>query len=298
MSVLINDNFSGYTPGPSQFPTGFQGSGIVFNTSIVVPGSPTPAPGFYEKTGNLYILFGEIVYPTTANLASTVGTQTTAWWTTLTPNATNCSGGTLSVAITDPIAPHNRTNLINVVCQVDGSVSLVIPGVSTILNTLTQVIFPYTFQIFQLDVLVGTAIIGGTTYITVTPGLAVNGIVYFSGIPYTTNIISSASPIGADLNSWYFNGPANGVYWSEIVILDTLASLPSYQNPVTPLHAFESQIILETMELPNNQNARLTQSIVEVAKLPNNSNARLTQAVIEIIKKYIPGLNEWQIYEA
>lgn len=260
-------------------PSGFHGLGIVFLSEFSTPPSPTPAPGYYERTGIVYELFGQIAFPLDVDLALYPTNQTTVCWATLSNNG---KPGTLNLFSTDPANPISGAQILaSVVFEADASVSIAAPGAPKI-NSLVP-IFPYnTWALFQLTAFFGSVLIGGQFYVSITASLAVNGKVLISSGVFVTNILVSglwnAAP---SANQWVFTGAANGQFFGEFAATQTIETLPFYPNPGSPLASHDSQMVVELMEqfAPN---ARLTQGVVELMT-QYAPHARTSQMVVELI---------------
>ena len=277
-SYIFNDTLQTYPPGPG-FPANFHGLGIVFLSQFSSPPSPTPAPGYYERTGIIYELFGTIAFPLDADLALYPTNATTVCWATLSNNG---APGTVQLFSTDPANPTTGSQpLATVVFEPDASVSIAVPGAAKI-NSLIP-IFPYdTWEFFQLTASFGSILIGTDVFVTVNCYLAVNGTVLISNAIFVTNVLVSglwnAAP---SVNQWVFTGPANGQFFGEFAATQTIETLPFFPNPGTPLASHNSQMVVELME-QFSPNARMTQGVVELVT-QYTPNARVTQMVVELI---------------
>lgn len=299
-SYIFEDYFNSYSPGPG-IPTGFQGQGIVFTSQFIdtsVGPPPTPAPGFYERTGKIYELFGTISYPVNANLAFTGTLQTSVWWETFGFGNTSFSPVLLNLTSTDPAHPTSQLSLLTILIESDGSLSGLVPGAGK-KNTLSQVWFPLTWQMFQVRVSLGNTLIGGVSYIVVTYYVAVDGVVVLNNVIAITNVPVASTWDGAgDVNQWNFTGSPNGQILGMFAATATLETIPSFVSPATTIHSLASQLVVEQLKLPSNQKGRVSQLIVEQAKFPSNRNARVSQIIVELMRKNTPTGGGWLTKEA
>jgi len=284
---IFNDTFQSYNAG-NGVPAGFQLEGIVFNDLFINTGSqpsPTPAPGFYEKTGIIYLLFGSIRFPTNVNLNNYITQNTSVWWSTYGDGNVSLSPGTFTLASVNPVSPYSRLDLLSVIFALDGSITVSISGASPTANTQEQDWYIKTWQLFQLDVTIFSLPKSGVNYFAFTFSLAVDGKVLMANNSQTSNIpISTSWNNSATCNAWIFTGPANGQYFSEIAATTDLQTVPFFPNPGGVIHAFNSQMVTELIKIPLN-NARTSQMIVERMKQSNVTNARVSQMIVELIRK-------------
>jgi len=285
-TYIINDNLQSYSPG-SGAPNNFNGIGIVFGSQFIrgsANPSPSPAPGFYEKTGIYYSLFGQIAFPLNANLAGYPTQNTTVIWSALGDGSVSFNPGTLILASTDPSNPNNIINLLEISVESDGSITGSMLGAKV--NSLNQNWYPKTWQIFQVDANFTSDLIGSIHYIGCTFSVAVNGIVVISNAILTSTIQTASTWNGSpDVNQWIWTGTPNGQNYGEFAITAALETIPTYPNAGSP-KALISQMVVEQLLLPSDANVRVSQMIVEQMLLPSNANARISQMVVELIKNY------------
>lgn len=285
MAELINDTLQSYAPGPG-VPNQFNGFGIVFNSEFIDTGtipSPSQAPGFYEKVGIIYALFGTISYPINALLSSIAVQQSTVYWSTLAPLGGTSSPGVFSLSNTSPTTPFNQIVLLQVSFPSDNSVSINIPG-NNPFNSLIPAFLYDTWHEYSLAVTIGSVTISGVLYYTVTVSMTVDGFPILTGISAVTSIPLSASwNNAATVNQWLFTGIANGDYFSEFAITNDIQSLPWYPNLVMTRNARMSQDVVELIMQPLSRNVRMSQAITELIAQPSTRNARMSQAIVELI---------------
>lgn len=274
--IFFDDNLQSYSAGPG-IPSGFQTQGIVFVSEFEQPASPTPAPGFYERTGIVYGLFGSIAYPVDANLASTATQNATTVWATLSANG---QPGTVELFSTDPTNPTTGAQpVISVIVEPDATVSVSCPGATKVNSQIP--IFPYlTWNLFQMTCAF-SALPGTPPLLIVGVELYVNGTFMLSA-----SIVTNINVLGLwnglpTINQWVFTGPPNGQFFGEFYADDTVETLPFYPFPGTPLNSHVSQIITE-LGMQYSPNARLTQAITELVT-QYSPNARCTQMIVELI---------------
>jgi hypothetical protein len=279
-AYIFQDNLQSYSPGPGA-PTNFNGLGIVFESEFfdfTTGPHPTPAPGFYERTGIGYGLFGQIAFPLNADLAAFPTAVTTVVWATL---SQNFNPGLLSLSSTDPSNPTNQTVLLGMNLEGDASVSITAPG-ATKVNSLAPIPWQETWLLFQLVAGFGSTLVGGTAVVTVSVDLAVGGQILLSGALLVTNIaVSSLWNSASSVNQWIFTGVSNGQFFGEFSGTTDAQTLPFYPFPASTVNSHLSQAIVELGEITPS-NARVTQGIVELMG-ESPSNARLTQAIVELI---------------
>lgn len=278
MAFLFNDTLQSYALGPGT-PTGFEQKGLVFLSQFEEPASPTPAPGYYERQGVIYALFGQIAWPVDADLSGSSTATTSVAYYTLKDLTDPGTPGTLQLASCDPVSLQSAT-LLSVVFESDGSVSLSAPGAK--INSLLPVDQYADWWLVQVTASFGSITVGGISVVTVTCSLAVSGQVLISGAVLTTNIpVSTLWNTSSGINQWLFTGPPNGVYFGEFAATTTLETLPWFPNPAPTVRSLDSQMVVELMS-QFNPNARLTQGVVELMSnfVPN---ARCTQMVVELI---------------
>lgn len=287
---IFNDTFVEYSAGPlipNSFQAGPGNIGLLFNSLIIDTGtqpSPSPAPGFYEKTGNVYFLFGPISFPINNNLADNVTPTTSVFWSTLALAGNTSSPGVLILCTTNPETPDNPIVILTTAFEADNSLSILVPGAQP-LNTLFQSYSYDTWHDFMIIVQLRSLVIDGVSYIVVSLSLMINGLLYFDGVQLVSNIALSSTWNGqATLNQWIFNGIANGDYFSEIAATTDIQTLPFYPNPVDTVNALMSTATVETIQKSFSPSGRTSQLVVETVEQPIRK-ARMSQAVVELILK-------------
>lgn len=316
MSTLTNfdDNFSEYTPGGTTMNgwiNNFQG--IAQNPVIVNFGTMTgssSATGFFEREGqgaflgNLDIIFQDI-----NNQSDVVATQVT-WAGFATSNSVpvlfidnvNLSTGTSS-------NPAQFFNLAGLTINPDYTMSFILPSTNTgglfsgaayVETTEQQVVFPYTWQYFQVLFGLSSITLLGTSYVKVACTLGVNGTQVLNGTGVTalpvTNLWTSPAAV---VNQWRFAG---GGYLGDITSYvangsSTLPAFGTWPHPTTPLQANYTQGVVELAKINNTNPARVTQGVVEIPGIPTLRYAHVTQGVVEIVGRFsVP--NFWYVFES
>ena len=282
-TFIFNDTFQTYPPG-NGYPSGFANNGPIFDSTFINTGaqpSPSPAPGFYEKTGIIYFLFGKISFPLNTDLAAYPTNATTIAWSTL---STAGVPGTVQLASIDPVALTGPT-LLTFQFEADNSVSLVAPGAPKV-NSLVQSFQGTTWDFYSMNVTFGIATVGGTDYITVTANLYLNGLPLMTGAFFQTSVtVASTWNNAPTVNQWSFLGGQPGEYFSEIAATADIETLPFYPNPGSPIHVLTSNVMAEIVNLPPPGNARTSQIAAEFVNLPPPPNARTSQFIVELISK-------------
>lgn len=280
-SYLFNDTLQSYGAGPG-FPNGFDGVGIVFGSNFIDTGSivsPSPAPGYYEKTGIIYELFGQIAFPVNALLSNNPTSQTSVAFYTL---SNDFNPGTVQLCSTNPTSPFAQIVLLQTVIEQDASISLLAPG-ATKANSLLPLQISNTWMLVQVTAQLSTYVSGGSTYISVLASCAVNGQVLIVNTLFLTTILVSATwNNSATINQWMFSGGPNGQFFSEFAATTDIEPLPFYPNLSGTVHCFDSQMVTEVLAKFPNGNLRLSQAITE---LTSNSprNVRMSQSIVELL---------------
>lgn len=280
-SQIINDTLQGYSPGNGQ-PAGFQLKGIVFNSEFINFNTirpPRPSPGWYERQGIGYFLFGgPAQYPVDNQLSLFPVSDTSVFWATWGPPGI----GILSLLSLDANPPYNGPTVLSFKIEADYSLSSVIPGVPTI-NSLKQVYFEGIWQFWQVNASIGLTVVGGVTFVTVAFTVIVDGVIVLSSLPVTTGIPAASMYLGSNVvNAWQFLGPQPGAYFGEFSIYDGLQPHPFYPNPGVSVNMRMSQVVMEHIRQPPNK-IRASQMVTEVVRKPSDRNMRASQMVVEII---------------
>lgn len=278
MTFLVDDDLQSYSVGNGT-PTGFNAVGIVFGSEFLEPASPTPAPGYYERTGIIYELFGQIAYPVNGLLAGSAVNSTTIGFYTLSNNGLP---GTLLLSSTNP-STLGQIVLLQTRFEADGTVSLVAPGVNP-KNSLVPVFLYDTWMFIQVTASFSQYPVSGVPFIAITADLAINGEMMITGFVFFTSIPLSATwDGGSNINQWNFVGAPNGQFFGGFYITDDIQSLPWFPNPAMTVNALDSQMIIELQQQSPNIAGRLSQAIVEIQRQVSNRNARATQIIVEIM---------------
>jgi hypothetical protein len=276
-TVIINDTLQTYTPGPG-VPAGFQTTNVVFSAEFInfnLGRPPTPAPGFYERQGIGFFFFGNnLQFPTQNNLASYPVMSTSVFW----AGFGFPEFGLLSLSDSPP---YQGPTLLTTKLEADYSVSISIPNVANA-NSLKQVYYENTWQYWQLNIQIGSIVIGGVAYATVEYQLAVDGVqVFNTGVAYVSGIQVSTMYLGFPVvNAWQWTG---SVYYGEFTIYNGLTAFPFFPNPGITIDMLASQEVVEYVSMPNSNSMRKSQDVVETVQIPSNRNMRKSQDVVEIV---------------
>jgi hypothetical protein len=308
-STIFDDNFASYTPGTDQI-NGFYDAGF-FKGEVVAFSTMTgssPAPGFYEQTGQGYLVnFGGVLSheETTAQASTQI---VWAGFSNSTPvialNNANLSTGTGSLV-------NGSIPVCGMVVNSDFTISLTIASTNganpyaggvIIATTEEQAAFFQVWQYYQLNFAFSAVPIGTLSYLVVTGTLAIDGIQRCVGTG-TTNIQPSSLYTGqANINQWQFVSQGGG--WITNITGIVGSPLPAFSvwpHPVTPLEALYTQSVAEPVKKQSSltRPGRVTQGVVEPVKRPAplTRQARVTQGVVEVILRRLPG-GGWYIYEA
>lgn len=331
MSIILAETFGTYTAGYS-FPTSAsapawvtsvgveQSEVVVFNT---MTGS-TPAPDFYERSGQGYqIGGGDIEYFT--GLGGTAKACTVMWaeWNNASYPILTVGYGTNSSIF----------ELAKVLVEPDASVSIYINGTYgqafagdfRVANSGVESRHLYAWEELQFNCVFGTFTPGGTdtnTYVQLSTGeVWCNGQLICQCINQTMRTAIPGDGTSAPqpfATGWIWGQSAflgvatyigevfisNGIYrgWGTNTAVSTGPYFPyaAYNGSgVGTMSAFVTQGVAEIPWLPSSavRAARMTQGVAEIPWIPSTStrNARFTQGVVEIIKRSGGG---WVIYEA
>ena len=301
-TFVFNDDFSSYPLGPG-FPSGWANNGSA-SGEFDQPASPTPAPGYYEKSGNIFKLTGQMEFPPSSSLGG-VSNETTVWWTTIgIPDVATAafSVGQLELCSTNPTT-QAQAGLVSVILEADYTISVAVNGAAKV-NTEQQVIFPFTWQQIQFNAIFGSQIVGGINLVTVAFSLAVNGAIWINrlGSPVISGTqVANLWNAASSFNQWLLTGANQlgaNTYFSEIAATTTNESVPSYPNPALTVNSLVSQLAIDVIKVPPFVDGRVTQVIVETAKIPTTRFARMTQIIVEIIKQKSITAGGWNVYEA
>jgi hypothetical protein len=281
-TLIINDTLQSYAPGPGQ-PAGFQLKGIVFNSEFINFNTirpPRPSPGWYERQGIGYFLFGgPAQYPVDTQVSLFPVTDTSVFWATWGPPGV----GVLSLRSLSATPPYDGPTPLSFRIEDDYSLSSVIPGVPTI-NSLKQVYYLGIWQFWQVNCSLGLAVVSGVTIVTVAFTVIVDGVVVLSSLPVNSGIPAASMYLGSNvINAWQFLGPQPGAYFGEFAIYDGLQPHPFYPNQAVTVNMRASQFAMEHARVPLVNNIRASQMIVETIQKPGNRNMRASQMIVEII---------------
>jgi hypothetical protein len=277
-SIILNDQLQSYTPGTG-IPSQFELTGIAFVYEFIdfdAGRPPTPAPGFYERTGIGYFFFGNnLQFPTNSNLSLYPLSSASIFWAGL-------GFPKFSVMSLSSTSPYQGPTILTTSLESDYSMSVVVPGVAPNANSLKQVFFENTWQYWQITVLIGEIMVSGVLYATIQYQVAVDGIQIFNtGIPYTTGIPIVDMYLGAPLiNAWEWTGSS---YYGEFTFYNGLTAFPFFPNESATINMFESQVVAEYVGQPFNINMRKSQDVTEVVQKPSDRNMRKSQDIIELI---------------
>jgi hypothetical protein len=278
MSTLVQDDLQSYSVGPG-IPAGFNDVGIVFGSEFLEPASPTPAPGYYERVGIVYELFGQIAWPTNGLLAGSSTPTTTVGFYTLSNNGLPA---TLLLSSTNPTT-LGQIVLLQTKFEADGTISLIAPGVAP-KNSLVPVFLYDTWMFVQVTASFSQYTLSGNTLIAITADLAINGEPMITGFVFFTSVLlSSTWNGGSNFNQWNFVGAPNGQFFGGFYITNDIQSLPWFPQPATIINALDSQIIVELQQNSPNIAGRITQGIVELQQQPSSRNGRMTQGIVELM---------------
>lgn len=281
---IINEQFKIYSPG--QFmPNHFHNIGIVFNSQIIDTSEitpPSPAVGFYERTGNIYNLFGTIATPENSNLDQQIFNSTVNLWTLSSGIGVPC---TVQFNSTDP-STFQAQPLLSTRWELDGSFTAIVPG-GNFVNTLVPN-FQYNTWLY-VQVTVGfsvdkISVAHPLGIVVCIVSIAIQGQVLVSEHILDSDVdVGSLWDQGADMNQWYIIGPANGQYLAEIAIYNASTAVPIFPNPdSSPIKMHMSQVAGEYANTIHPQ-LRLSQLPVEIAKA-NVFSMRMSQIIVEIAK--------------
>lgn len=315
-NTLFDIAFTTYTVGATNI-TGFYNVNGVSN--VVDLGTMTgssSATGFFERTGHALHL-AEILHQETTEVPASQVT-----WAGFGPginmpitavdNAA-ISSGTVGGATYIPIAAifvndDYTASFVTASTQSGGLYS----GSAYIQTTTQQVIYPYTWQYFQVNWGFDSVIIASNTYLTVTCTFGIEGTTVINATATTATQINSLYTADADMNQWRFFCQGGAGYLDAITCItvngtDTLPPIgtisgtttisATWPHPGSPLHARFTEAAVEVARGPTNFAGRLTQGAVEVSRQPTTRFARYTQGVVEIIRRVTPS-NTWYVYEA
>ena len=278
MAFLVEDNLQSYSVGPG-IPSGFNDVGIVFGSEFLEPASPTPAPGYYERQGIVYELFGQIAWPVNGDLTATSAVTTSIGFYTLSNNGLPA---TLLLSSTNPVT-LGQIVLLQTRFEADGTISLVAPGVPAV-NSLIPVFLYDTWMFIQVTASFSSYTSSGNTFISVTGSLAVNGEVMIAGFVFFTDILVSATwNAGFSINQWNFVGAPNGQFFGGFYITDDIQALPWFPQPADVINSLDSQMIIELQQNSPNVVGRMTQGILELNRQVGSRNGRMTQAIVELM---------------
>lgn len=316
MSTLTNfdDNFSEYTPGSTNingFINNFQG--IPQNPTIVNFGTMTgssSATGFFERSGQGASCNGNVVFQdinnqndVTATLVTWAGFSNFTNIPVLFIDNVNLATGTSS-------NPPQFFNLAGLTVNSDYTMSFILPSTNTgglfsgaayIETTEQQVVFPYTWQYFQVLFGISSITLSGTIFVKVSCNLGVSGTSVLNGTGVTalpvTNLWTSPAPV---VNQWRFAG---GGYLGDITsyVANGTSTLPpfgTWPHPATPLQANYTQGVVELGKVSTINTSRMTQGVVEIPSIPSLRYARMTQGVVEIVGILNRPPGGWWVYEA
>jgi hypothetical protein len=170
------------------------------------------------------------------------------------------------------VSQNQPSTLINIITETDGTIS-VRNGHGTLLaNSGDASILHGKWFVLQTNVVLTD--VAGTINASVTVAL--------DGIVIITTSGSTESP-----TSSLVNGAAmrllDLLLYTDDFTLATLQSIPSYQNPGTPLIR-NSQGVVEVTKLPNNAAILASQGVIEATKLPDFAKLLVSQGIIELVK--------------
>lgn len=289
MAYLVQDNFQSYSPG-NGYPSGFVNNGTVFQSYFTDASSIAQPPDFdtfWERSGIIYVLQGDIQYPVLADTGSTLSTDTSVFWATLGSGAQFGSPIGMASLYNATPAPALSTEVMTLVLESDASITISAPGAVSV-NTLLPFFSANCWTYFQMDVSCSAYLSGGVAYLQLTVSLAVNGNVVISGAVFQTTLAVLGLPTGtAQVSQWGYQGGSslNKSYFGEFAITNDLQAFPTWPFPGSPINNRISGVNTEVVKIPDTsvRNMRLSGANTEVVKAPSNRNMRLSQLVVEII---------------
>jgi hypothetical protein len=309
-TVIFDDDFSSYTPGTYSINNFYSSKGaatgeiVSFNT---MTGS-TPAPGFYERLGQGYVLSAQLRHEEASPSSDTQIVW--AGWNSSIPliqlNNANISAGTGSAVI-------GATPICSLAVNPDYTMSITIPSTNgqslyaggvIIATTDEQAVFDGVWQYYQVNFSIFPVILGSLTYIGVSGTLAINGIQRCVGTGTTNGLVTSVYTGAANVNQWvfYFSQGQGAGFLADITgyVGAPLPAFSSWPHQGTKIDALYTQSLVETAKLPDPsvRHGRVTQGVAELVKAPPTTvrHSRVTQGVVEVILRRTGG--GWYVYEA
>lgn len=309
-NTLFDDDFSGYAPGSDNitgfFDTNFFNPGEVVNFSTQTGSSQ--APGFFERAGKGYHLLGRpgLAHQEVTEVSNSMITW--AGWSggfsqpMIAVDNADLSGGTSSSVISQSIAA--------IYVNSDSTCSFVVPstqggalfgGSAYIATTTSQVVYPFTWQYFQVKFAFTPTLISSTSFVVATCLFAVDGTTVINAVATTGVPVLSLWTMDAKINQWRFfcdNGPS---YLGDITGItvngtDSLPSIGTFPHPFTPRDALYTQSTIEMVREPDIRKAHFTQAVIERPRIPTLRPARMTQGVIELLRRSTSS-GYWVVYE-
>lgn len=312
-NTLFDDNFLSYSPGSDSI-NGFFDTNFFNPGKVVDFGTQTgtsQAVGFFERLGHGYHLLGKpgLAHQEISEVSNTMVTW--AGWSgafsqpMVAVDNADLSGGTSSLVTAQSIA--------SVVVNNDSTCSFIVPstqggalfsGSAYVATTTSQVVFPFTWQYFQVKFSFTPTLITSTTFVVATCLFAVDGEIVINSTATTSIPVSALWTGDAKINQWRFycdNGPS---YLADITAISATGtdSLPpigtaGWPHPGINLDALYTQSALEMVRSPTSIPAHFTQGAIEIPRMPSNRSARMTQGVIELLRRSTSS-GYWVVYEA
>lgn len=280
MSVIFDDDFSAYTIGtfPGTWRAIFLG-GSVQNTGL--GGSPGLQfnPGGVIQKDNLKDPAVNTQPDVTVFFAFQGGD----------------SGSICSLHNINPITLGDDNNLLEVIVERDGSITVQTTG-AIIGNTQLPVSWK-NWYFLQLNATFDQALVGGIFYVKVTVTLALQGQILINNLVGISNVPVSTLVAGMGINCYDFGAAdIHGATIDNVRAEHPSVAINTYPHPGTPFGRF-SQAIVELAETANLALGRVSQAVVELSELPTTQKVRASQLVIEIIANLAVG-EGWMVYEA
>jgi hypothetical protein len=260
-AYVFDDNLQSYSPGTG-YPTGFHGTGLVFDNSFFNgSSSPTPSPvGFYENAGIVFAFDGDaLTFPDNSDLGTEHTSNTTVAWWALGQDPQFPPGG-LQLFSVNPSTLVPQT-VLQVSFESDNSVSLIAPGFPKV-NSLFQVFDYFTWTFFSLSAAFSKGVSHGVSVLAMNIDMYVNGVAIFTNVSIVTSIpISSLWDLLPTINQWNFTT----AYYGYLAATSDIQPLPFYPAPAATINAKSPQLIAEFANLPAPPKADAAQLIVEIA---------------------------------